>query len=222
MPDVLHKGTKYDHGHPLSPAPAPTAPAPLGPAPPAPVSLALGSQVPTPTAPVPPDAAPLAPAPPAPRSTAPAPPAPGSPAPAPPAPAPPAQPALVALVPLVRAPRGPAAPAPLGPLAPVRTPHRRGTWSKEERRGGKAKEDEGNSAGGELVLGGIANKGTRTPDPEHRRIANLPRPTQCRRGLREGDTGPDVELMHSVPHQKRPPKMGSSRMDHGGTSDLHD
>ncbi|CAI7924103.1 unnamed protein product [Closterium sp. NIES-53] len=40
--------------------------------------------------------------------------------------------------------------------------------------------------------------------------------------LQQGDTGPEVELMRSVPDRKRPQKMGSSRMDHGGTSDLHD
>ncbi|CAI7897947.1 unnamed protein product [Closterium sp. NIES-53] len=87
---------------------------------------------------------------------------------------------------------------------------------------GKAKEDAANSAGGELVRGRIANKGTKFPDSEHRRIANLPSPTQCRRGLRQGDARPEVELMHSVADRKRPQKMGSSRMDHGGTSDLHD
>ncbi|CAI7816183.1 unnamed protein product [Closterium sp. NIES-54] len=44
----------------------------------------------------------------------------------------------------------------------------------------------------------------------------------CGRGLWQGDTGPEVELMRSVSDRKRPQKMGSSRMDHGGTSDLHD
>ncbi|CAI7845098.1 unnamed protein product [Closterium sp. NIES-54] len=34
------------------------------------------------------------------------------------------------------------------------------------------------------------------------------------------DTGPEVELMRSVLDRKRPQKMGSSRMDHGGTSNL--
>ncbi|CAI7850430.1 unnamed protein product, partial [Closterium sp. NIES-53] len=83
-------------------------------------------------------------------------------------------------------------------------------------------EDAGNSTGGELVRRRIADKSSRSPDPETRRIANLPRPQQCRRSLRQGDTGPKVELMRSVPNRKRPQKVGGSRMDQGGTGDLHD
>ncbi|CAI7808353.1 unnamed protein product [Closterium sp. NIES-53] len=40
--------------------------------------------------------------------------------------------------------------------------------------------------------------------------------------IRSGDTGPEVELMRSILDRKRPQKMGGSRMDQGGTSDLHD
>ncbi|CAI7801348.1 unnamed protein product, partial [Closterium sp. NIES-54] len=86
----------------------------------------------------------------------------------------------------------------------------------------KAKEDARNGARGELVRCGITVKGTSTPDPETRRVANLPRPQQCGRGLWQGDTGPKVELMRGIPDRKRPQKMGGSRMDHGGTSDLHE
>ncbi|CAI7868558.1 unnamed protein product, partial [Closterium sp. NIES-53] len=93
----------------------------------------------------------------------------------------------------------------------------------DARWGGKtAKEDTRHSAGGELVRSGIADKGTSTPDPETRRIANLRRPQQSGRGLRSGDMGPEVELMRSILDRKRPQKMGGSRMDQGGTSDLHD
>ncbi|CAI7829686.1 unnamed protein product, partial [Closterium sp. NIES-53] len=44
----------------------------------------------------------------------------------------------------------------------------------------------------------------------------------CGRGLRQGDTGPEFELMRSVPDRKQPQKVGGSRMDQGGTVDLHD
>ncbi|CAI7788262.1 unnamed protein product [Closterium sp. NIES-53] len=78
----------------------------------------------------------------------------------------------------------------------------------------KANKDARNSAGGDLLRGSIADKDTRAPNPEHRCIAILPHPTQCRRGLWQGDTGPEVELMRSVLDRKRPQKIGSSRMDH--------
>ncbi|CAI7886337.1 unnamed protein product, partial [Closterium sp. NIES-54] len=86
----------------------------------------------------------------------------------------------------------------------------------------KAREDAGDSTGGELVRGRIANKGTRTTDLEHRRIANLPPRMLCGRGLRQVGTGPEVELMHSVPDRKRPQEMGSCRMDHGDYADPRD
>ncbi|CAI7874058.1 unnamed protein product, partial [Closterium sp. NIES-54] len=85
---------------------------------------------------------------------------------------------------------------------------------------GEAKEDAGKSAGRELPHGGVANKRKGTPDPKRRRITNLARPLQSGRGLRVGDTGPGVELPSSVSDRKRPQKMGSSRMDDGGVSNL--
>ncbi|CAI7915311.1 unnamed protein product, partial [Closterium sp. NIES-53] len=97
---------------------------------------------------------------------------------------------------------------------------------KDTTRGGVVKPptrrvgDKRHSSGGELVRSGIADKGTSTPDPKTRRITNLPGPQQCGRGLRSGDTGPEVELMRSVLDCKRPQKMGGSCMDQGGTSDL--
>ncbi|CAI5963547.1 unnamed protein product [Closterium sp. NIES-64] len=57
---------------------------------------------------------------------------------------------------------------------------------------------------------------------KRRRIANLPRPPQGGGGLRQGDPGLKFELMRCVVNRKRPQKMGSSRMDHGCTSDVHD
>ncbi|CAI7832973.1 unnamed protein product, partial [Closterium sp. NIES-53] len=86
----------------------------------------------------------------------------------------------------------------------------------------EAKEDRGNGTGGQLVRCSIADKSSRSPDTERGRIANLPRPPQSRCGLRQGDTRLKVDLMRSVLNRERPQKVGSSRMDHGGTSDIHD
>ncbi|CAI7819025.1 unnamed protein product, partial [Closterium sp. NIES-54] len=86
----------------------------------------------------------------------------------------------------------------------------------------EAKEDTGNGTGGQLVRCSLADKCSRSPDTERGRIANLPCPPQSRCGLRQGDTRLKVDLMRSVLNRERPQKMGSSRMDHGRTSDVHD
>ncbi|CAI7789161.1 unnamed protein product [Closterium sp. NIES-54] len=44
----------------------------------------------------------------------------------------------------------------------------------------------------------------------------------ARCGLQQGDTTLKVDLMRSILNRERPQKMGSSRMDHGRTSDVHD
>ncbi|CAI7837555.1 unnamed protein product, partial [Closterium sp. NIES-54] len=90
------------------------------------------------------------------------------------------------------------------------------------RRTREAKKDTGNGTGGQLVRCSIADKSSRSPDTERERIANLPRPPQSGCGLRQGDTRLKVDLMRNVLNRERPQKMGSSRMDHGRTSDVHD
>ncbi|CAI7782313.1 unnamed protein product, partial [Closterium sp. NIES-54] len=86
----------------------------------------------------------------------------------------------------------------------------------------EAQEGAAESARRELARGGITNKRERAPYLKHRRIANLSHPLECGRGPWQRDTWPEVEMMRGVSDRKRPQKMGSNRIDHGGTSNLHD
>ncbi|CAI7847835.1 unnamed protein product, partial [Closterium sp. NIES-53] len=79
---------------------------------------------------------------------------------------------------------------------------------------GESQEDAGSSTRGQLVRRQVADKRPRSPDPERRHIANLPRPQQGWGGLRTGDSGVEVDLMRRVPDRKRPQKMGGIRMHH--------
>ncbi|CAI7880128.1 unnamed protein product [Closterium sp. NIES-54] len=222
---------------PAPPAPGPPPPAPPAPAPPAPAAPgSVESPAPAhPTPQVPPAPAPLVRAPPGPVAAAP--PVPLAPAgtAAPPAPVAPAPPAPGA--PLRQCARRTSysrsscedsrGEAPAGP------PDKAAPWGSApidsapsdsappgSTRSSSAPPD---SAPQDPAPSDPAPPGSAPPDAAPQDAAPGAAPgTHCGRGLRQGDTGPKVELMSSIPDRKRPQKMGSNRMDHGGTSDLHD